>query len=560
MNKYLGIDLGTTYSCVSYIDDSGRPVVLKNSEGELTTASVVFFETATSVVVGSSAKESATLYPGEVVSYAKREMGVPGAGWNIYGLMRTPEEISSYILRKLVNDANQILRSENKILPDETITDVVITCPAYFGIAEREATRKAGEIAGLNVIGIINEPTAAAITYGLTDATDDEQVVLVYDLGGGTFDTTMIEIKEDEIRVICTGGDQGLGGKQWDDRIIQFLASEFIRQTQSGEDILTDPETLQELTLAAERAKKMLSAREKAPISINYKGARARVELTREHFNTFTTDLLERTILLTGQMLDEAAKKGYDITDITEILLVGGSTRMPQVQQRVEEVFGVPVKIYDPDEAVAKGAALYASRQAYFEALMKDGALKKGITTDELRSQLTTGETTLQAIEEIAEVPDAVVPQEDVAIINVTSRSFGTIAYENKDSDTRVEVLYNLILRNTELPAFESRRFYTVVPNQKMVNIRVLESLSTDRYCSPQEGTAIGETVLELPSNLPVGSPLEIQFRLTESGLLELCATELLHGGDIVARFETFGGGTEPIKETKQRLDNSIIL
>jgi molecular chaperone DnaK (HSP70) len=276
MNKILGIDLGTTYSCVAYVDAVGKPVVLKNSEGELTTPSVVFFESPGIVVVGTPAKESAKLYPNEVVSFAKRSIGQPGAAWRVHGVLRTPEEVSSCILRKVVNDAVSALRGENKLGPDETITDVVITCPAYFGLAERESTRKAGEIAGLNVVNIINEPTAAAITYGIADVTDSK-VVLVYDLGGGTFDVTMIDIQPSAVRVICTGGDHMLGGKLWDDRVIEYIAAEFARQTGNTEDILSDPETLQELALSAERAKKCFPPGE-GPIGINYKGERARVE------------------------------------------------------------------------------------------------------------------------------------------------------------------------------------------------------------------------------------------------------------------------------------------
>lgn len=560
MNKFLGIDLGTTYSCAAYIEESGKPAIMKNAEGELSTASVVFFESNTSIVVGSMAKESAVLYPNEVVSYAKRSLGLPGVSWNIHDVSRTPEEVSSYILRKLVNDANQILQSENKLAPDEEITDVVITCPAYFGLAEREATRAAGEIAGLNVLGIINEPTAAAITYGLTDATDEKQVVLVYDLGGGTFDVTMIDISPEAIEVICTGGDQALGGKLWDDRIINYIAAEFTRQTGSDEDILSDPETMQELTIAAERAKKMLSARERAPIAINYRGERARVELTRMQFNAFTADLLERTILLTNQMLDEAAKKGYQLSDIKEILLVGGSTRMPQIQERVEQAFHLPVKIYDPDEAVAKGAALYAKRQSYFNRLFDRAAKATGTQREELEQNLTAGDTTMDELVFHANMEEEDVPKD---IVNVTSRSFGTIAYENQNNQQRTEILYNMILRNTPLPTSNLRRFFTVVPNQRVVSIRVLESQSTQRHALPEEGSIIGETVLELPEGLPAGSPLEIEFHLLESGLLELKATELLHGNDILARFETAQtspDATARLQDTKERVDGSIIL
>ena len=560
MNKVLGIDLGTTYSCVSYVDSSGKPVVIKNSEGELTTPSVVFFESPQNIVVGTPAKESAKLYPDEVVSFVKRNMGQAGIFWKIHDINRTPEEISSYILKKIVTDAVYALRSENVLKADETITDVVITCPAYFGINERESTRQAGAIAGLRVLNIINEPTAAAITYGVS-GTEEEKVVLVYDLGGGTFDVTMIDIKPNAIKVICTGGDHALGGKLWDDRVIAYVAEEFNRQTGSPEDILADPETLQELSLSAERAKKMLSAREKAPISINYAGARARVELTREQFDALTGDLLERTVVLTEEMLEEAAKKGYQRGDVAEILLVGGSTRMPQIIERIEAQFGIPVKIYDPDEAVAKGAALYAERQSYFSALLEKAAAESGKTEEEVKQELASGRTSLrdlaQAVQMDGQPPRATA---GIDIINVTSRSFGTIAFDGVGAEHN-EVLYNMILKNTELPVMETRRFYTLVEGQKLVNIKVLESLSGERHASPGEGTEIGEAVLQLPDNLPAGSPLEIEFRLNESGLLELRAVELADNREVSARFETADIiSAAEMKAAKRRLDEAMVM
>ena len=564
MNKVLGIDLGTTYSCVSYVDASGKPIVLKNAEGELTTPSVVFFESPGNVVVGTPAKESSKLYPHEVVGLAKRSIGQPGITWNIHGAALTPEEVSSYILKKIVGDAVDALRAENLLEPNEIIRDVVITCPAYFGISERESTQRAGEIAGLNVLSIINEPTAAAITYGVTGMIENK-VVMVFDLGGGTFDVTMIDIQPNAIKVICTGGDHSLGGKLWDDRIIEYVASEYARQTGSAEDVLADPETLQELSLSAERAKKMLSARERAPISINYAGERARVELTREQFNSLTGDLLERTILLTEQMLEDAQKKGYPKTRLDEILLVGGSTRMPQITERLEEYLKVPVKIYDPDEAVAKGAALYADRQSFFADVVEKYSEQTGKSENEIRQEIEEGDTDIHALAE------AVHMDEDeghsiatgIDIVNVTSRSFGTIAFESIDAreDEKSEVLYNMIIKNTQLPARELRQFYTVADGQRTVSIRVLESLSGDRHAAPEEGTEIGEAVLDLPEGLPAGSPMEIEFRLNESGLLELRAAELAQNRKVSARFETVDAISESdFVEAKRRLDDSTVI
>ncbi|MGI6404114.1 MAG: Hsp70 family protein [Oscillospiraceae bacterium] len=563
MNKVLGIDLGTTYSCVACIDSSGKPVVIKNSEGELTTPSVVFFESPANVVVGTPAKESATLYPDEVISFVKNRMGQAGAVWSVQGAERSPEEVSSYILKKVVADAVTALQGENKLAPAETITDVVITCPAYFGIAEREATRKAGEIAGLNVLNIINEPTAAAIAYGLSDL-DEDRVVLVYDLGGGTFDIAMIHITPGSIKVICSGGDHSLGGKLWDDRIIEYVAQEFARQTGSTEDILSDPETFQELVLSAERAKKMLSARDKAPIAINYKGERARVELTREVFESLTEDLLERTILLTRQMLEEAVEKGYDADKISEILMVGGSTRMPQITRRIQKEFSAPVKMFDPDEAVAKGAAIYASRQAFFAQLIEKTAQETGKSPKELREEIRSGKVDIQEMARQANLPaGAMGAGVDMDIVNVTSRSFGTIAFKSvaPQNGEQEEILFNMILKNTELPARRVQDFYTVAPNQKTVTIRVLESLCSEEMADPCEGTEIGEAILELPEGLPAGSPLQIEFLLNENGLLELTATETTFQQEVRARFETADAISEAdFCAAKQRLEEAMVL
>jgi molecular chaperone DnaK (HSP70) len=561
MKKVLGIDLGTTYSCVSVIDQSGKPVVLKNSEGELTTPSVVFFESPNSVIVGTSAKESAKLYPGDVVSFVKRSIGRPGAGWSIQGAERGPEEISSYILKKVVGDAVDILRSENRLKPKETIKEVVITCPAYFGVAEREATKRAGEIAGLNVINIINEPTAAAITYGVSDS-GENNCVLVYDLGGGTFDVTLIDIQPGAIKVVCTGGDHALGGKLWDDRIIEYVAGEFATQTGNTEDILADPETFQELALSAERAKKMLTARARAPIAINYKGDRARVELSRDRFDKLTQDLLERTVSLTREMLEEAAKKGYSPSQIDEILLVGGSTRMPQISKRIKAEFSAPVKVYDPDEAVAKGAAIFGERQEFFAELIQHTAHDTGRSALEVRREIESGGADIQKLAENAGMDSEPLTEAvKMNITNVTSRSFGTIAFQSVESEEETEVLYNMIMKNDELPAKETKQFYTVADNQSSVHIRVLESLSSDRYAQPAEGTEIGEAILELPSGLPPGSPLQIEFELNEAGLLELYATELKHGREVKARFETADALTDAeLASAKLRLEDSMVM
>lgn len=558
MNKVFGIDLGTTYSCVAYIDENDKPVVLKNSESELTTPSVVFFETREDITVGSSAKESSKMYPDQVVQFIKRSMGKPNSNLIINGVEMSPEEISSYILKKCVKDAMDSLRMEGKLSEDEEIKDVVITCPAYFGINERTATQTAGEIAGLNVLQIINEPTAAAITYGVTDDSK-EKVVLVYDLGGGTFDITMIHIKPGEIKVICTGGDHNLGGKDWDDKILLYLDDEFRKQTGSSDSVLDDPETLQELVLSVEKAKKLLSSKEKAPITINFNGDRARIELTREKFDSLTNDLLERTISLTNDMINEAAKKGYKKSDIAEILLVGGSSRMPQVIKRIEKEYGISTKMFDPDEAVAKGAAIFANKQNQFNIILEEIAAKTGKTTEELKDTLDTGKADLKDLAQSAQLDmgkkffGAV---DSMKITNVSSRSFGTVAYNQKGE----KKLFNIVMKNDELPAIATDRFYPMQDNQSNVDIVVMEDLSTDKVVDVTLGSELGKAMLELPNGVTTDTEIEVTFKLNESGLLELKAKECKSGKIIETSFETKNAITDKEKASAmRRMDNSDV-
>ena len=354
LKRVYGIDLGTTYSAIAYVDEHGKPVIVPNQESERITPSVVLFD-GENVIVGNTAKESAKVEPDRVVSRIKQSMGDPNFVFHHDGQSYSPEDVSSFILRKVVGDA--------EIALGDKISDVVITCPAYFGTSEREATANAGRLAGLSVRAILNEPTAAAIAYGLEQGED--QIVLVYDLGGGTFDITMIEIKDRLIRVICTGGDHRLGGVLWDEAIVLYLAEQFKTQTGEEGDPLDDPEVLNDLFLQAERGKKTLSQREKAPFRVTHAGHQARVELDRAKFEEITKHLLDRTIELTREMLSDARGKGY--TRFDKVILVGGATRMPQVRDRLVAELNIEPEIYDPDEAVAKGAALYALKESLLD-------------------------------------------------------------------------------------------------------------------------------------------------------------------------------------------------
>ena len=299
--RVYGIDLGTTYSAIAYVDEHGKPVIVPNQESERITPSVVLFD-GDNIIVGNTAKESAKVEPHRVVSRVKQHMGDPQLRLRVRGAGVQPR---GHLARSSSARSSATPRSP---LGGETITDVVITCPAYFGTDEREATANAGRLAGLNVRAILNEPTAAAIAYGLEQGED--QTVLVYDLGGGTFDITMIEIKDRLIRVICTGGDHRLGGALWDEAIVMYLAEQFRAQTGEESDPLDDPEVLNDLFLQAERGKKTLTQRDKAPFRVTHAGQQARVELERPKFEEITRHLLDRTIELTHEMLADAQAKG----------------------------------------------------------------------------------------------------------------------------------------------------------------------------------------------------------------------------------------------------------
>lgn len=549
INKIFGIDLGTTYSSIAYVDEYGKPVIIPNAENQRITPSVVFFD-GSEIVVGDVAKESAKLYPNEVVSFIKRSMGEANFLYEYDGKPYRPEEISSFILRKVAQDAEQTI--------GEKVQDVVITCPAYFGINEREATRKAGEIAGFNVRQIINEPTAAAIAYGTVQETEN-RVVLVYDLGGGTFDITMIDIQESSIDVICTGGDHNLGGKDWDDRIVAFLVQEFQRQTQSEDDILEDPDTWQDLQLSSEKSKKILSQRDKTPISITHGGDRVKVELSRDKFLEITEDLLERTIALAHEMLKEAKAKGYEHFD--EIIMVGGSTRMPQIPDRIRQEFGMEPRMFDPDEAVAKGAAIYGWKLSLNDGLIRRIAKK---TNREIDNSDNIFETTpKQIMEEVAKemseetgVTLSAVKRSTMKIRDVASKSFGVVARRPNNQ----EGVFNLILKNTAVPVETKRTFYTPEANQERVLIRIMENETNEKVVAVEHSIGIGTAVLDLPEGLPEDSPVEITFNLNREGRLQITAIEATENRQVVAKIETSSviQGKE-LKEAIERAQHLVV-
>src|SRR5213595_1434064 len=344
--KAVGIDLGTTFCAVAHIDPYGKPQIIPNSESERITPSVILFDGA-SVIVGSLAKNNSVAEAERIVDFVKREIGKPKEQFHreFNGKVYSAEELSALILRKLKADAEKYLK--------EQVTDAVITVPAYFNDAERTATITAGQLAGLNVLQIINEPTAAALSFGL-DKLDEDQTVFVFDLGGGTFDVTIMRIKGHEIEMLATNGDHRLGGKEWDDVIVNLIAEEFDRL--HGENPLLDLHSYQDLHNRALAAKIQLSSRDSTTIVYHHGGKSVKLTLTRKEFEKRTRHLVEKCKTICEMVMQEAKMK-WDKID--KVLLAGGMTRMPMIRAMISGFSSVPlIDHVNPDEVVARGAAI----------------------------------------------------------------------------------------------------------------------------------------------------------------------------------------------------------
>lgn len=469
MKEVVGIDLGTTFSAIAYVNRHGKPEIIANREGERITPSVVLFDGDTPIV-GTAAKRSAIAEPLNVVQFVKRQMGNPS--WKFRtenGDSYAPEEISAIILKRLKEDAEQMLGA--------AIDNAVITVPAYFNDAQRKATHDAGRIAGLNVMRIINEPTAAALSYGF-EKIQEPNTILVYDLGGGTFDVTIMQANKGEIKVIATGGDKNLGGFDWDNEIMTFLNDEF--KNHDGPDIFDEPAWEQDLRDKAEIAKKTLSARDKTSVFLSAGGKNLSVDLTREQFENLTAPLLNRTATIMEFVLDDARMKWQDID---KILLVGGSTRMKAVSAMIERVTGKsPSKEVHPDEVVATGAAIQA---ALIQA--KGGSAERSLFPV-------------------------------VKIEDVNSHSLGIVALDQHGKDINSIILK----KDTHIPCKVSDVFCTVTDNQTELRIRVTEGEDSDLNAV----TIHGETVLKIPP-YPRGAPVEVFFEYDHDGIIHVTVVDL---------------------------------
>ena len=463
MSKVIGIDLGTTNSCVAVLE-GGDPVVIANAEGARTTPSVVAFTKDGERLVGETAKRQAITNPDRTISSIKRHMG-ENYTVDIDGKKYTPQDISAMILSKLKADAESYL--------GDKVTEAVITVPAYFSDAQKQATKDAGKIAGLDVKRIINEPTAASLAYGL-DKADGSQKILVYDLGGGTFDVSVLELGDGVFEVLATNGDTHLGGDDFDNKIMNYLADEF--QKEHGVDLRKDNMALQRLKEAAEKAKKELSSAQTTKINLPFITVTAEgplhmdVDLTRARFDQLTSDLVEKTIEPMNKAMRDA---GVTSADLSKVILVGGSTRIPAVQEAVKRVTGKdPFKGINPDECVAIGASIQA-----------------GVLTGEVN---------------------------DVLLLDVTPLSLSI--------ETLGGVATKLIERNTTIPTKKSQIFSTAVDNQTTVDIHVMQG---EREMAADNIT-LGRFQLTGIAPAPRGIPqIEVTFDIDANGIVNVSAKDL---------------------------------
>lgn len=492
----VGIDLGTTYSAISQLNADGEAVILKNSDDRDITPSVVLLSEDGKVVVGPSFERITLAKPENVIEAIKREMGNKDYYVVYQGKKLTPEFVSALIMKKMKQDA------EANIGP---IANAVVTVPYYFNDVRRKATQDAGRIAGLNVIDIINEPTAATLAYawgrgelGRVDMGNDERTILVYDLGGGTFDVTIVRYTPTNFRVLATDGDVMLGGLDWSKRLVDHLVEQFRQKYNMNPE--ESPEAMLTLHQDCENAKRDLSQKSQVPVSLYHQGQTLTVSLTRADFERMTADLLQRTKDTTELVMQQA---NISQGALDEVVLVGGSTYMPVVEKMLEEVCGQkPTRSLEAEYAVAEGAAIHA---AIIEA------------------RTTGGESRLaQAV--LARL-------RAVNTLDVNSHSLG-IKITNPNDRTR-KMNHIMIPRNTTVPHSVSQRFVTNSDNQQRIHVEILEGEAPD----PMACTMIGDfRVTGLPPNLPKGSPVEITYEYDASGRISATAKELV--GNNVASAE----------------------
>lgn len=529
-----GIDLGTTNSAIAVTGPDGRPQVVAGLSGEVTTPSVVLFASADEHVVGEGARREARLDPEHVCALVKRRMGEADWRFVAHGRAWSAPAVSALVLRSLVADAAFATGVEP--------TSAVITVPAYFGDEERRATVLAGSYAGLDVVDVLSEPIAAALAYGFgrldgspdrdpaaADDPDRVETVLVYDLGGGTFDATVIELADRRISVLAVEGDHQLGGADWDERIALELARRFGAEHPDAEDPLDDSAGAQALVLAAERAKHELTAAARTDVLVTHDGARSTVPLTRVELAEMTAPLLRRTLDLTRSCLAEAARRGAPSVD--RVLLVGGSSRMPAVAAALRGELGLDPVLHDPELAVARGAALYGEKKE-LERMVGADLRTRGLLRDGAPLDDAAGPDLDAACRRVADA--YAVPLHQVrravriVVDTVVSRGFGVLAV-NADAG-RLEATW-LVHRNDRLPVRTHRSFGTVRDDQSAIRLTVVEQQGQAVSTRPEDVKVLvqGE-ITGIPPGSPEGSEVRVTFAMGFDGVLHVTAFHVAAG------------------------------
>ncbi len=483
----VGIDLGTTYSCLAYLNKQGEPVTLANQEGELATPSVVFFEEGQHVLVGTEALRNAIVRPDRVVQNSKRFIGDPEHRWAIDGETYTPVDIANYILRKLLAAANEQLGP---------VEHAVITVPAQFSEPQRRATIEAGHRAGLKQVDIINEPVAAALCYVLGNEglwfteLAEEQRILVYDLGGGTFDLSLVKYHKDEVCVVASSGDLRLGGIDWNDALERAICERFLGDF--GEDPRTDPQSLQALALEVETTKRSLTVRPRAALTVQHSGHRKTYQIQQQKFAELTQPLVERTATITQKMLKDN-KLGWAHVDV--VLTTGGASRMPMIRDRLKAMGGRTLNTsLSPDQSIAHGATYYAGM------LLKDSEFARAILNKEVSSRLAR-----------------------MKQVSVNARGLGILVQNQQ----RTRVPHYLIPPNTPLPTKITQTFGTVVDNQKRVHLHIVESPATEG----RPHVSLGACVIDdLSPNLPESSEIVVTIHYDTQARVHVTAVDVVGG------------------------------
>lgn len=523
-----GIDLGTTYSAIAKINDLDQTEIILNTEGENTTPSVVYFEESGNVVIGKQAKQVLVADPDSGIALIKRHMGTDYP-LEFRGQQYTPESISALILKELVNAAN--------IETGGDIQKTVITVPAYFGIQEREATKQAGEIAGLEVVGIVTEPVAAALSIGI--GSTEQQTLFIYDLGGGTFDTTIMRVGGGKVEVVAVDGNRELGGADWDQALIDLISEKFIAQAGLGDDDPRyDEHYISELRRDAENLKQSLTRREKATVRCRYGAADEQIEVSRGDFETATKHLVDQTIEICKRATALAEKKYADLA-VDKFLLVGGSSRMPMVSAALKEQLGLDPIPTDYDLAVAKGAAIYGQT-----------AVDEVLSTDD--SELPAGEGA-----EPAAPKYYLGGASNLEVRNVISKALG-IKFV-RDAEDEIGYIEFIARSNDPVPmTAEPIEASTVVDNQTSIALEIYEQSGERESEIPADNRELKSVSLSVPA-LPKDSPIRIEFEATSEGLVRCKITDRTSGRSEEIEVQTSVMSAEDIASAKSQISGLTL-